>query len=168
MSKKKIISISIIVLAFVILLLGSISIFAVSHIKKGQQQGDFSDRIEAALGDEYKKQTETIVAATLTYADKVENEIFYYCLKTTYYEADPSEVIGLDVNALCVLFDPELAKSCEEMKINEWSAALYRFDELSYLCWTYSPETSYVLEYNPDVVTDEEIIKMAESTSEYE
>ncbi len=167
MSKKKVMFISIIVLAFIILL-GSITIFAVSHTEKSSQQADFGGRIEAALGDEYKKQTETIVAATVTYADKDENEILYYCLKTTYYEADPSEVTGLDVNALCVLFDPELARSCEEMKINEWSAALYRFDELSYLCWTCTPETSCVLEYDPDVVADEEIIKMAESAREYE
>ena len=49
------------------------------------------------------------------------------------------------------------------MKINEYSAALFRFDELSYLCWTYSPEASFVLEYDPDVVADEEIIKMAKA-----
>ena len=167
MSKKKVIVISIIALAFIILL-GSITIFAVSHTEKGRQQANFGERIEAALGDEYKKQTETIVAATVTYADKDENEILYYCLKTTYYEADPLEVTGLDVNALRLLFEPELARSCEEMKINEWCAALYRFDKLSYLCWTCSPETSCVLEYDPDVVADADIIKMAESAREYE
>ena len=39
----------------------------------------------------------------------------------------------------------------------------YEFDELSYLCWTDTPEASYVLEYNPDAIPDEEILKMAES-----
>ena len=84
-------------------------------------------------------------------------------MKTTYYEADPSEVTGLNEDALGVLINPDSANSCKEMKIKNWDAALYEFDEHSYLCWTDTPEISYVLEYNPDVVPDEEIIRMAES-----
>ena len=61
------------------------------------------------------------------------------------------------------LFNPESADSCKEMKIKDWDSALYEFDELSYLCWTDTPEASYVLEYNPDAIPDEEILKMAES-----
>ena len=95
--------------------------------------------------------------------DKEGNEINYHILKTTYYEADPNEVKGLNVDALGVLFNPENANSCKEMKIKDWDAALYEFDELSYLCWTDTPEASYVLEYNPDAIPDEEILKMAES-----
>lgn len=34
--------------------------------------------------------------------------------------------------------------------------------------WTDSPEVSYVLEYNPQTISDEEIIKMAESAEPYE
>lgn len=33
------------------------------------------------------------------------------------------------------------------MKIQEWGAALYEKVELSYLCWTYSPEVSYILPF---------------------
>lgn len=44
-----------------------------------------------------------------------------------------------------------------------WDAAIFDKGGLSYLCWTYSPEVSYILEYNPSVIADEEIIKMAES-----
>ena len=128
---------------------------------------EMASRIENAikevLGDDYKKQTETVVAGTLKYSDKDGNTINYHILKTTYYEADPNEVEGLNVDALGVLFNPESANSCKEMKIKDWDAALYEFDELSYLCWTDTPEASYVLEYNPDVIPDEEILKMAES-----
>ena len=128
---------------------------------------DMANKIEAAikevLGDDVKKQTETVVAGTLKYSDKEGNEINYHILKTTYFEADPSEVTGLNVDALGVLFNPDSAYSCKEMKITNWDAALYEFDELSYLCWTDTPEASYVLEYNPDVISDEEILKMAES-----
>lgn len=84
-------------------------------------------------------------------------------MKTTYYEANPPEVTELNVDALGVLFNPDSANSCKEMNIKDWNAALYEFDDLSYLCWTDTPEISYVLEYNPNVVSDEEIIKIAES-----
>lgn len=128
---------------------------------------EMANRIENAikevLGDDVKKQTETVVAGTLKYSDKEGNEINYHILKTTYYEADPNEVKGLNVEALGVLFNPDSAKSCKEMKIKDWDAALYEFDELSYLCWTDTPEASYVLEYNPNAIPDEEILKMAES-----
>ena len=46
---------------------------------------------------------------------------------------------------------------------NERYSTSYEFDKLSYLCWTDTPEANYVLEYNPDVIPDEEILKMAES-----
>ena len=113
--------------------------------KSRWNHGDLSDpdkmieRIENALGDDFKKQTKTEVVATLVYVD-----------------------------ALGVLFNPETAVSCETMKIQEWDAALYKTKEHCYLCWTYSPEVSYVLEYNPEAVSDDEIIMMAESAEPYE
>ena len=151
----------------VFLILGVIfAIGALANENKDNPR-DMINKFEAAvkevLGDDYKKQTETVVAGTIKYGDKEGNEINYHILKTTYFEADPSEVTGLNVDALGVLFNPDSAKNCKEMKIKDWDAALYEFDELSYLCWTDTPEASYVLEYNPDVVPDEEIIKMAES-----
>ena len=151
----------------VFLILGVI--FAAGTFAKENEvtPSEMAERIENAikevLGDDVKKQTETVVAGTLKYSDKEGNAINYHILKTTYYEADPNEVKGLNVDALGVLFNPDSANSCTEMTIKDWDAALYEFDELSYLCWTDTPEASYVLEYNPDVVPDEEIIKMAES-----
>ena len=156
-----------IVFIAVFLILGVV--FATGALAKEEDvtPREMASRIENAikevLGDDYKKQTETVVAGTLKYSDKDGNTINYHILKTTYYEADPNEVEGLNVDALGVLFNPESANSCKEMKIKDWDAALYEFDELSYLCWTDTPEASYVLEYNPDVIPDEEILKMAES-----
>lgn len=144
-------------------------IFAVGAMAKEKEAtpSEMANRIETAikevLGDDVKKQTETVVAGTLKYSDKEGNEINYHILKTTYFEADPNEVKGLNVDALGVLFNPDSANSCTEMKIKDWDAALYEFDKLSYLCWTDTPEVSYILEYNPDVIPDEEILKMAES-----
>lgn len=156
-----------IVLIAVFLLLGVVFATGALASESENNPRDMINKFEAAvkevLGDDYKKQTETVVAGTIKYGDKEGNEINYHILKTTYYEADPSEVTGLNVDALSVLFNPDSANSCKEMKIKDWDAALYEFDELSYLCWTDTPEASYVLEYNPDVIPDEEILKMAES-----
>ena len=154
------------VLLAVFLILGTvfaISAFAKDDVTPQEMASRIENAIHEVLGDEYKKQTETVVAGTLKYADKEGNAINYHILKTTYYEADPNAVQGLNVDALGVLFDPDRAISCKEMKIKDWDAALYVFEELSYLCWTDTPEVSYVLEYNPDTIPDEEILKMAES-----
>ena len=124
-------------------------------------------KVEEALGDEYKKQSETTLAATLTYGSKDnKTEIYYHILKTDYYEQNASEITGLNTVAFGVLFPVEFMDSCEEMKIQEWPAALYKKGEMAYLCWTYSPEVSYVLEYEPAEIQDSEIIKMAESAKE--
>ena len=52
--------------------------------------------------------------------------------------------------------------------MQDWDAAPYKTKSRGYLCWTDSPEVSYVLEYNPQTIADEEIIKMAESAEPYE
>lgn len=161
-----------IVLIAVFLILGVI--FAVGALASENEDNprDMINKFEAAvkevLGDDYKKQTETVVAGTIKYGDEEGNEINYHILKTTYFEADPSEVTGLNVDALGVLFNPDSANNCTEMKIKDWDAALYEFDEHSYLCWTDTPEISYVLEYSPEAVPDEEIVKMAESAETLE
>lgn len=167
MKKKLIIS-----LIAVILVLGvAFAIGALVKENKDTPQ-DMIIRIESAmkevLGDDVKKQTETVVAGTLKYADKEGNEIKYHILKTTYYKAEPSEITGLNVDALGVLINPDSANRCKEMKIKNLDAALYEFDEHLYLCWTETPEISYVLEYNPEAVPDEEIIRMAESAETLE
>lgn len=160
---------NVIILLGAIMLISAIVLVVKSKSKKDISPQEMIERFEAAIGDEYKKQTQTEVIATLVYGDGTEdNNINYHILKTTYYEADPDEVTGLNTDALSVLFDPDYAVSCEEMKIQGWDAALYKTSKHSFLCWTFSPEVSYVLEYNPEAISDEEIIKMAESAKPYE
>lgn len=139
-----------------------------SRTAKADDAYEMLERVERALGDEYKKQSMTELVATLRYGDEEGNTINYYILKTTYYEADPAEVIGLNTSAVSLIVVPESAVSCREMKIQNWDAALYETETLSYLCWTYSPEVSYILEYDPEAVFDEDIIKMAQSVKEIE
>ena len=155
-----------VVVALFIVLLAIVATVVIVRIRSDKDAPTSEEmilRLDEALGDEYKKQSMTEVAATLVYGNGEEDHnINYHVLKTTYYEANPADVTGLNVDALGVLFNTEHA-SCEEMKIQDWDAALYKTSKLAYLCWTYSPEVSYVLEYNPDAIDDEEIIKMAQS-----
>jgi len=160
MTRKKRLGIATIIIACASLLL----ILTVGRkIVKQDNANKMAEWIENALGEKYKKQSMTELAATIRYGDKEGHIINYYILKTTYYEADPTEVTGLNTNAISLIVDPEKVESCVEMKIQNWDAALYDTDTLSYLCWTDTPEISYILEYDPNAVADEEIIKMAES-----
>lgn len=122
------------------------------------------------LGDDLKKLSQHELIATMTYAmkDGTGDGIQYHMIKSTYFEEDPSEITGFNENAVGVLFDVASADSSEEMQINEWAACRYRVNEKSFLCFTYSTEMTYVLEYNAEEVSDEEIIKMAESAAPIE
>ena len=170
MNKKKI---ALIILSVVIV---SVGIIVAVRIQKEKEMdfGEFSERFEQAaeevLGEDVKKISKTELAATLTYGDKTDedNNIYYHILKTTFYEGDPAEITGLHTEALGVLFPVDSMDSCEEMMIQDWYGALYKEDDTAYLCWTYSPEVTYVLEYTPSKIDDSEIIKMAESAEEME
>ena len=170
MNKKKI---ALIILSVVIV---SVGIIVAVRIQKEKEMdfGEFSERFEQAaeevLGEDVKKISKTELAATLTYGDKTDedNNIYYHILKTTFYEGDPAEITGLHTEALGVLFPVDSMDSCEEMMIQDWYGALYKKDDTAYLCWTYSPEVTYVLEYAPSKIDDSEIIKMAESAEEME
>lgn len=122
------------------------------------------------LGDDLQKLTAHELVATIKYGheDGTGDGILYHMIKTTYYEADPADVTGFNTDAVGVLFNPELADSCEEMKIQEWAGCLYRYNGKSFLCFTESPEMTYVLEYNAEEIPDSEILKMAESATPYE
>ena len=170
MNKKKI---ALIILSVVIV---SVGIIVAVRIQKEKEMdfGEFSERFEQAaeevLGEDVKKISKTELAATLTYGDKTDedNNIYYHILKTTFYEGDPAEITGLHTEALGVLFPVDSMDSCEEMMIQDWPGALYKKDDTAFLCWTYSPEVTYVLEYTPSKLDDSEIIKMAESAEEME
>ena len=166
MNKKKRIAI---LFAVIIVVAVGIIIVVTSHQKKEMDFDEFADRFEKSaeevLGEDVKKVSKTELAATLTYGDQndKDNNIYYRILKTTFYEGDPAEIHGLHTEALKVLFPVDSMDSCEEMMIQDWSGALYKKDDTAFLCWTYSPEVTYVLEYTPSKIDDSEIIKMAES-----
>ena len=155
--------------AVIIVVTVGIIIAVTSHQKKEMNFDEFADRFEKGaeevLGEDVKKVSKTELAATLTYGDQndKDNNIYYRILNTTFYEGDPEEITELHTEALEVLFPVDSMDSCEEMMIQDWPGALYKKDDTAFLCWTYSPEVTYVLEYTPSKIDDSEIIKMAES-----
>lgn len=168
MNKKKIL---LIVLAIAVVVIGVI-IAVVSQKEKEMDPEEFLERFEQAaeevLGEDVQQVSKTELAATITYGHETDkdNNIYYRILKTTYGEAgDPSAVTGLNTDALNVLFPVDMMDSCEEMMVQDWHGALYKKDDTAYLCWTYDPEVTYVLEYTPSKMPDSEIIKMAESAA---
>lgn len=166
MNKKKLL---LIVFAVVIVATGII-VAMVSQKEKEMNPDEFLERFEQAaedvLGEDVHQVSKTELAATITYSHETDkdNNVHYRILKTTYGEAgDPSSVTGLNTDALNVLFPVDDMDSCEEMMIQDWHGALYKKDDTAYLCWTYNPEVTYVLEYTPSKMPDSEILKMAES-----
>ena len=166
MNKKKLIPL---IVAIIVVVAVGIIIAVISHQKNAMDFDEFADRFEKSaeevLGEDVKKVSKTELAATLTYGDQndEDNNIYYRILKTTLYEGDPTEITGLHTEALGVLFPVDSMDSCEEMMIQDWPSALYKKGDTAFLCWTYSPEVTYVLEYTPSKIDDSEIIKMAES-----
>lgn len=127
---------------------------------------NFKKSAEKILGEDVDKVSKTELVATMVFQSETdkENSVYYRILKTTYYEGgDPSLVTGLHTDALELLFPVNGMDTCEEMMIKDWYGALYKKDDTAYLCWTYSPEVTYVLEYTPSKMPDSEILKMAES-----
>lgn len=164
---KKILTI---LLAAIIAILTGFTICVLMQDKEPENNpSEILEQVGNALGDEYKKQTVSEVVAKLTYTQEDGSDpIYYYFVKTTYYEADPAEVTGLNEGAFCTLFNPDDAETTEIMMVQDWNGCLYTLPEKSFLCWTVSPEISYIMEYNPDTIADNVIIKMAESVAPIE
>lgn len=120
------------------------------------------DRLDATLGDEWNREYIT-ESEHVTLSDPEGNTIIYYVCKTTYYAADPAEVTGLNIAGIRGIIDPETVESSRECNVKEMPGMIYEKGGRSYLCWTDTPEYSLILEYTPEAVSEEDIIRMAES-----
>lgn len=121
-----------------------------------------AEQIEQALPEEYIKQSETQVY-DFTFSDGQNGNMVYYICLTTYYEASPASVVGLDTNAISAVFDAEHTPVLREFEVSGHSAAIYQGENCRYLCCTSTPEASMVLEYDPDTLSEEDAIKVMES-----
>jgi len=155
MCRKKLILILGLLIYFIVL-------FIILRYKNIISETEF--KMKPTINDNSQKYSMTRVALTFTYeSENSKSNICYRMLETIYYEEIPEKVNGLHTEAFNVLFPVDYMDSCKKMKVQNWDAAIYKKGKLAYLCWTHSPEISYVIEYNSKIVSDYEIIKMAES-----
>lgn len=145
-----------------ILLILAVSIIIANRPTPQDEMMDMLNRVESALGDKWKRQTVTKVS-DLVYSDDKGNTIVYHVCTTTYYEADSAKQTGLNTDAISAVINPHEAESCRECTVSGLPAAIYQKDGRAYLCWTIMPELSCVLEYDPAVESEEDMLRMAES-----
>ena len=150
------------IVAICILLVLAVAITFANRPTPEDEMMNMLNRVENALGDEWKKQTVTEVS-DLVYSDNEGNNIVYYVCATTYYEADAIKQSGLNIEAISAVISPDEAESFRECTISGLPAAIYQKDGQAYLCWTITPELSCVIEYDPAVECEEDMFRMAES-----
>lgn len=150
-----------IIIAVVMLTL-TVTIISINRHMSQNEMQDMLNRVENALGEEWKKQTVTEVS-DLVYSDDEGNTIIYYICVTTYYEANANEQTGLNTDAISAVINPVEAESCRNCTVRDLPAAVYQKDGRAYLCWTIMPELSCVIEYDPVVESEENMLRMAES-----
>lgn len=150
------------IIAVICILLIVVAIVLTNRPAPRDEMMDMLNRVETALGDEWKKQTVTEVS-DLVYSDDEGNTIIYYVCITTYYAADATEQIGLNTEAISAVIPPDEAESCRECTVSGLPAAIYQKDGRAYLCWTIIPELSCVIEYDPAVQSEDDMLRMAES-----
>ena len=97
------------------------------------------------------------------YSDADGNEIIYYLCHTAHADGADGTSAKLNAEAFRTIIDPDTAESARDCELDGTPAAIYENAGRAYLCWTASPEYSFVLEYDPKAVDEAEIIKMAAS-----
>ena len=101
-----------------------------------------------------------------TYTDSEGNTIVYYCIQTAYLENESGDDTGLDMNAIGMVIDADKIETRRKCLVNEYDAFRCKIDNRSFLCWTLSPETSCVIEYDADAVEEADVFRMAVSVSQ--
>jgi len=149
--------------------IGVLCIFAVllftacSSTKPTNQLRSIATQIENAIPTEYDKQYEMETSLLFTAEGKNGHTIKYYVIVTTYYAADPVSVTQLHKDALSTVFDVTRAACVKEFDASGHAAAIYSLDGYNYACCTTAPETSVVMEYAPDAITQDESVKIIQS-----
>ena len=144
-----------------LLILVVVIIFVNRPTPQGKKM-DLLNRVENALGDEWERKTVTEVS-DLVYSDGEGSNIIYHVCLTTYYGVEATAQTRLNTDAISAVISPDETESCRECTVSGLPAAIYQKDGHAYLCWTIMPELSCVIEYDPAVENEEDMLRMAES-----
>ena len=124
-------------------------------------------KLETALkevDEDYECQSVSKVTP-FTYTDYEGNTIIYHCVQTAYLENESGEYTGLNMDAIGLVIVADRIETRRECMVNEYDAFRCKIDNRSFLCWTLSPETSCVIEYDADAVEEADVFRMAVSVS---
>ena len=124
-------------------------------------------KVENALqevDEDYECQSVSKVTP-FTYTDSEGHTIVYYCIQTAYLENESGDDTGLDMDAIGMVVDMTRIENKRECTVNEYYAFQCEIADRTHLCWTLSSEISCVIEYDADVISEENILRMAESVS---
>ena len=119
-----------------------------------------SDEIITETNHSSDRQTEVY---DFTFTDPQGNRMVYYICLTTYDAPLPQEELTLDTEALEAVFSPEDASLLKTLTIADHPAAYYQGTQWTYLCCTTSPQTTVVLQYDPNVLSDETAFQVIQS-----
>ena len=98
-----------------------------------------------------------------TFTDPQGNRMVYYICLTAYDAPLSQEKLALDTEALEAVFSPEDASLLKTLTIADHPAAYYQGTQWTYLCCTTSPQTTVVLQYDPNVLSEETACRVIQS-----
>jgi len=141
------------------------AVFAVRIIiKPGASEIPESDRVIMAvskaardLGYEFSAMEK--IHSPVTYSDKDGNKVIFQQFNCS----DPERIKSGDVSFYTEVFDPKEAENAQDTSVNGEKALLCEKEGRAYLIWYPNETTIAMLNYAPNIVSGEEIMKMAES-----
>ena len=145
-----------------------LSISRYRYIEKRNQYVEIAEeiyRVETALKEVDEDWERNSITKISSFEIKGPDGVagIYSCCQSTYFGEFVVDENGIDLNVIGQLVDMDRVESTQKMKVNEYDACLYVIEDQTYLCWTASPEYSFVIRFNPDLLSESNVIKMAES-----
>lgn len=98
-----------------------------------------------------------------TYANPEGDTIVYYHCRTSYLTEEEVKLDGLNATALQQVVDIDTLQNRRDCDVNGMAALIGEAEGRTYLCWTFDPENSFVIEYTTGSFPEEDIFRMAES-----
>lgn len=90
----------------------------------------------------------------------------YYLCETTYSGKEPTSFDTVDTMAVQSIFAPDCNAPVKTLEVCGYPCGVYLEDNRAYFCCTISAKSTVVLEYSPDVISEETATKIIRSIFE--